>query len=478
MSLISNIRSDYDDLICTLADYALITIIDSELAYTTARYAFIDAIGCGILALQDKHCRQLLGPVMPNTQVPEGAKVIGTGELLDPVKAAFDIGTLIRWLDYNDTWLAAEWGHPSDNLGAILAIADYVSRYATATGNRPLLLLDVLTMMIKAYEIQGVMALTNSFNRVGFDHVILVKLASVAVGGALLGLSHGQLCAALSQVWVDGQPLRTYRHAPNTGARKSWAAGDATSRAVQLLWLTQRGEMGYPSALTAPIWGFQAASFQDNPVELSQRLGSYVMENILFKIRYPAEFHAQTALECAVTLHSSIQHKLDNITRIDIITNESALRIIDKTGPLHNPADRDHCLQYIVAVGLLTGNLTIDDYHAPRADDPQIEQLRQRMHVSENKQFSADYHDPKKRSIASSVQVHFSDGSHTDKITVEYPIGHRHRRDEAIDLLIQKYQGNLQTHFDDTRVNTLMEIAQDHQRFCMMPVHEFMDLCT
>ena len=471
-----NIKPAFDTELSDIADYVLKNNLKSEIAYTTARYCLMDALGCGILALQYPACKKLLGPVIPGTTVPVGSRVPGTNYLLDPILAAFNIGTLVRWLDFNDTWLAAEWGHPSDNLGAILAITDYLSRKNIAEGKKPLLIKDVLTAMIKAHEIQGILALENGFNRIGFDHVILVKIASTAVAAQLLGASHDQVMSALSQAFLDGAALRTYRHAPNAGSRKSWAAGDATSRATRLAWLTMQGEMGYPSVLTAKKWGFYDAVKKGEPLKIGRPYGTYVMENVLFKISYPAEFHAQTAVECAVTLHPQIKNKLDQIKKIELVTHESAVRIISKSGPLHNFADRDHCLQYMVAVGLLQGDLKADYYEDIFAANPEIDKLREKMVVEENPQFTKDYLDPEKRSIANSMQIFFEDGSHTDKITVEYPIGHKRRREQGIPLMFDKFEENALTHFPDSKVQQLLSLFKDQQTLESMPVNEFMDL--
>lgn len=471
-----NVRPAPDAELISIADYAARGSISSELAYATARYCLMDALGCAILALQYPACTKLLGPIIPGTKVPVGAKVPGTDFLLDPILAAFDIGTLVRWLDFNDTWLAAEWGHPSDNLGAILAVTDYVSRKNLSEGSAPLLVSDVLTAMIKAHEIQGVLALENGFNRLGFDHVLLVKIASTAVATQLLGGTSEQIADALSQAWIDGASLRTYRHAPNTGSRKSWAAGDATSRAVRLAWFTLQGEIGYPSALTAKKWGFYDAVLRGQPLRFARPFGSYVMENVLFKISYPAEFHAQTAVECAVILHSQIKNRLDQIEKIELTTHESAIRIISKSGPLHNPADRDHCLQYMVAVALLHGDLKADFYENKFATDPRIDKLREKMVVEENKQFSKDYLDPDKRSIANAIQIYFKDGSHTEKVVVEYPIGHRRRREEGLPLLYKKFEENIATLYPADKVRQLSALFHNHKTLEKMPVNELIDM--
>ncbi len=465
----SNIRPAPDQELVDIADYIVDREIASREAYETARHCLMDSLGCALLALKYPECVRHLGPIVPGTTVPNGARVPGTNFELDPVKAAFDIGTLVRWLDFNDTWLAAEWGHPSDNLGAILAVADYLSR-----NGRPVTLREVLTWMIKAHEIQGVMALENSFNRVGLDHVVLVKLASTAVATAMLGGSKSQIIDALSQVWVDGQALRTYRHAPNAGPRKSWAAGDATSRAVRLALITLKGEAGYPSALSAKTWGFYDVSFKGKRFQFQRPYGSYVMENVLFKISYPAEFHAQTAVECAVALHPKVKDRLDDIARIVLTTHESAIRIISKTGPLYNYADRDHCLQYMVAIGLLKGNLTADDYEDKAAAEPRIDRLRALMEVVEEPRYSREYHEPDKRSIANAVQVFFKDGTCTPKVEIEYPIGHRRRRAEGIPLLIAKFRDSLATRFSGEQAEAILALCQDASRLERMAVHEFM----
>ncbi|MCX8005113.1 MAG: bifunctional 2-methylcitrate dehydratase/aconitate hydratase, partial [Burkholderiaceae bacterium] len=439
---ISNVRPQPDQVLVDIADYVLNYRIDSAEAYETARYCLMDTLGCGFEALEYPACTKLLGPIVHGTVVPHGAKVPGTQFQLDPVKAAFDIGTMIRWLDFNDTWLAAEWGHPSDNLGGILATADWLSRTAVAAGKKPLTVHDVLTAMIKAHEIQGCIALENSFNRVGLDHVVLVKVASTAVVAHLLGLSREEIINALSHAWVDGQSLRTYRHAPNTGSRKSWAAGDATSRAVRLALIAKTGEMGYPSVLTAKTWGFYDVLFKGQPFRFQRPYGSYVMENVLFKISFPAEFHAQTAVEAAMQIHRELARlgKTDaDIRRITIRTHEACIRIIDKKGPLSNPADRDHCVQYMVAVPIIFGRLTAADYEDAVAADPRIDALREKIVCVEDPQFTQDYHDPEKRSIANALTVEFNDGSRLPEIVVEYPIGHKRRRQEGMPILVEKF---------------------------------------
>ena len=472
----TNVRQDFDEPIKKIVDFVYNKEIESSEAYVTARYCLMDTIGCGLLALNFKDCVNLLGPHVEGTSVPNGVRVPGTNYVLDPVKGAWDIGAIIRWLDFNDTWLAAEWGHPSDNLGGILSAADYVSQKSISQGKQPLKIKDVLTAMIKAHEIQGVLALENSFNRVGLDHVLLVKIASTAVISFLMGLSKDQALNAVSQSFVDGQSLRTYRHAPNAGPRKSWAAGDATSRALNLVLITQKGQIGYPSAITAPTWGFQDVLFKGSSLSLPQEFNSYVMENILFKISFPAEFHAQTAVEAAVKLHPEIIDRIGEIEKINIITHESAIRIISKEGELNNPADRDHCIQYMTAIGLLKGNLIAEDYEDEVAQDPRIDALRNKMQVEENTDYSKDYLNPEKRSIANELQIFFSDGSSTEKIEVEYPIGHRRRREEGIPVLINKFEENLKTQFSSSRANKILDICNDQLELENTSVTDFMEL--
>jgi 2-methylcitrate dehydratase len=473
---VSNVRPRPDPELVAIADYVAKFEIASDEAYATAHYCLLDTLGCGFEALTYPACTKLLGPVVPGTVVPHGAKVPGTSYQLDPVQAAFNIGAMIRWLDFNDTWLAAEWGHPSDNLGGILATADWVSRTAVAAGKAPLKVRDVLTAMIKAHEIQGVIALENSFNRVGLDHVVLVKVASTAVVAQMLGLTRDEIVNAVSLAWVDGQSLRTYRHAPNTGSRKSWAAGDATARAVRLALIARTGEMGYPSVLSAKTWGFYDVLFKGQPFRFQRPYGSYVMENVLFKISFPAEFHAQTAVECAMQLHPQVRERLDDIARIRIRTHESALRIIDKRGPLDNPADRDHCIQYMVAVPLVFGRLTAADYEDNVAADPRIDALREKIVCVEDPQFSRDYLDPDKRSIANGVTVEFRDGRRTDEVVVEYPIGHRRRRAEGMPVLVEKFRTNLARRFAAKQQQAILDAALDRNRLEAMPVHEFVDM--
>ena len=472
----TNVRPNPDDVLVKIADYVLSKDIGSSEAYNTARNCLMDTLGCGLLALTFPDCKNLLGPYIEGTEVPGGVRVPGTKHVLDPVKGAWDIGAIIRWLDFNDTWLAAEWGHPSDNLGGILAAADYLSQKNLADGKEPLSMKDVLTNMIKAHEIQGVLALENSFNRVGLDHVVLVKVASTAVISSMFGLNKDQTIDALSQAWVDGQSLRTYRHAPNAGPRKSWAAGDATSRALQLVLLTQKGQIGYPSVLTAPTWGFYDVQFKGNNFSLPREFDSYVMENVLFKISFPAEFHAQTAVEAAVILHEQVKDQFDEIEKILITTHESAIRIISKEGILNNPADRDHCLQYMTAIGLLKGDLVAEDYEDDVAADPRVDQLREKMFIEEDNRYSQEYLEADKRSIANSIQIFFKDGSSTEKIEVEYPIGHRRRREQGIPLLVEKFERNLATQFSHQRCQEILSLCLDQGTLDNTSVTEFMNL--
>ncbi len=466
----------YDDLFRRIADYALCDEVGSTEAFATARLCLADSIGCALQALRYPACSKLIGPVVPGASLQDGVHVPGTSLQIDPVQAAFCIGTTIRWLDYNDTWLAAEWGHPSDNFGAILACADYCSPERTGTG--PYRIRDVLQAAIKAYEIQGILALENSFNSVGLDHVLLVRVASTAVATVLLGGTREQVVNAVSNAWIDGGALRTYRHAPNTGSRKSWAAGDATSRAVRLALITLSGEMGYPGALSTPRWGFQDVLFGSKSVTLARPLECYVMENILFKVRFPAEFHAQTAVEAAIQLHPQIKGQLTNIASIHVETQEAAIRIITKSGPLKNPADRDHCLQYMIAVPLLHGTLHADHYEDKAASDPRVDALRERISVIENKDFSRDYLDPDKRSIPNAIQIYFQDGSSTDRVLVEYPIGHRRRRAEAIPLLYKKFVQSLQSAYRESQAAKVLELFDSPNQLDECTVTDLMDLLS
>jgi len=465
-----------DQILVDMARYAIEHQIESSEAYDTARYCLLDSLACAIMALKYPACTKLLGPVVEGADMVDGVKIPGTHYRLDPVTAAWNIGAMVRWLDFNDTWLAAEWGHPSDNLGAILAVADWLSRRQVAAGKAPMTMHDVLHYMIKAHEIQGVLALENAFNRVGLDHVMLVRIASTAVAAAMLGGTLEEVTSALSHAWIDGSALRAYRHAPQAGPRKSWAAGDATARGVRLALIALKGELGYPAALSAPLWGFQDVLFKGQEVKVPQPYDSYVMENVLFKIDYPAEFHAQTAVECAVKLHPEVRDRLTEIDRIVIETQEAGVRIIDKTGPLGNPADRDHCLQYMVAVPLIFGDLTAEHYEDHVAADPRIDALRDLMVVQENAQYSKDYLDPQKRSIGNAIQIFFKDGSETPRIAIEYPIGHRRRRDEGIPLLLQKFDDALLDHYSPKQTIAIKSACMHQSDLVQMPVNEFMDL--
>ena len=474
-SHVSQGNQPYDQAIIDIVDYALNFQITSPVAYETAWNCFMDTLGCGLEALEYEACTKLLGPVVPGLTVANGVKVPGTKHVLDPVQGAFNIGAMIRWLDFNDTWLAAEWGHPSDNLGAILATADWLSR----TTDKKFTVKDVLTAMIKAHEIQGCIALENSFNKVGLDHVILVKVASTAVVAQMMGLTRDQALAAVSLAWVDGQSLRTYRHFPNAGSRKSWAAGDATSRAVRLALIAKTGEMGYPSALTAKTWGFYDVSFKGQAFKFQRTYGSYVMENVLFKISFPAEFHSQTGVEAAMTIYHQMQaagKTSDDIAKVTIRTHEACIRIIDKKGPLNNPADRDHCIQYMVAVPFIFGRLTARDYEEDIAADPRIDALREKIVCVEDPVYTADYHNPEKRSIANAITVEFKDGTVFNEVAVEYPIGHARRRTEGIPLLIEKYKTNLARIYDTDKQKKIIDLCLDYNMLAATPVNEFMDL--
>ncbi|MEM9335215.1 MAG: bifunctional 2-methylcitrate dehydratase/aconitate hydratase [Pseudomonadota bacterium] len=469
-------RPDWDPELTAIADYVCDADITSDVAFETAHYCLMDTLACGFQALDYPACTKLLGPVVPGATLPGGARVPGTSYELEPVMAAFNIGAMIRWLDFNDTWLAAEWGHPSDNLGGILSVADYLSRQARAEGRDPLTMRDVLTAMIKAHEIQGVLALENSYNRVGLDHVLLVRIASTAVVTRMLGGDRETVLNAISNAWIDGCSMRTYRHAPNTGSRKSWAAGDATSRAVRLALIAMTGEMGYPSALSAKAWGFYDVLFKGNAFKFQRDYDAYVMENILFKISFPAEFHAQTAVECAMALHAQVKDRIDDIERIVIETQEAGVRIIDKTGPLDNPADRDHCIQYMAAIPLIHGRLTAADYEDGIASDPRVDALRDCMEVRENEQFTKDYFDPDKRYIGNAIQVFFNDGTHTDRVEIHFPIGHRERREEGIPVLKKKFVDSVSPKLAAGQWETLNALCADRDTLAATAVDDFMAL--
>lgn len=477
MGVLDAKRPEFDEVLTKIAEYAVNFKISSNLAYETARYCLMDTIGCGLLALDFPACTKLLGPVVEGAEFrPLGAKIPGTSYQLEPERAAFNVGAMVRWLDFNDTWLAAEWGHPSDNLGAIWAVCDYLSRKNISQGKSPLTVKDALTAMIKAHEIQGVLALQNCFNKVGLDHVLLVRIASSAVACALLGGSFEEVRNAVSHAFIDGGALRTYRHAPNTGSRKSWAAGDASSRGVNLALKALTGEMGYPSAITAKFWGYEDTKMRGAKITLAQEFGSYVMENVLFKISFPAEFHAQTAVEAALKLHDEAKNRLDDIEKIIITTQESGHRIINKTGPLSNPADRDHCIQYMVAVPLIFGRLSAADYEDGVAQDPRIDALRDKMSVEVDERYTREYLEADKRSIANAVQIFYKDGTKSKKVEVEYPIGHRRRRDEGIPLLIEKFKRNLARKISPKNIAKISEICADGARLESMAFNEFSDL--
>ena len=466
----------FEKLILDIADYVFNDELQNRDSLKSASFCLMDSLGCGLEALEYEACKKMLGPIVKDTIVPNGARVPGTNYKLDPIQAAFNIGTIIRWLDFNDTWLAAEWGHPSDNIGGILAVSDWLSREAINQNKTPLKMVDVLKSIIKAHEIQGVMALENSFNKVGLDHVILVKLASTAVCGKLIGLSKEQLCNAISQVFLDGNSLRTYRHFPNTGSRKSWAAGDATSRGVRLALISKTGEMGYSNVLGADVWGFNDCLFNGKELKINRNYGTYVIDNILFKISYPAEFHAQTAVEIAMQLHPKVRHKIENIKKIIIRTHESAIRIIDKKGPLLNPADRDHCIQYMVAIPLIFGRLTANDYENKVAMDPRVDALREKIHCIEDANFTNDYLDPEKRSIANAITVEFNDGEKLDEVLVEFPIGHKKRRKDGIPLLIEKFKINLNRQFKKETQEKILNLSLDLEKLKQTAVNDYVDL--
>ena len=472
----STVRPSPDQPMVDIADYVVDYKIDSKEAFDTARYMLLDSLACAALAMDHPECVRHLGPLVPGADMKGGARVPYTSHELDPVQAAYNIGVQVRWLDFNDTWLAAEWGHPSDNLGAILAVADYLGRKAEAEGGTAMTVKDVLGHAIKAHEIQGGYALRNAFNRVGLDHVILVRLASTAVTTRMLGGGKHEIVNAVSHCWIDNGALRTYRHAPNTGPRKSWAAGDACRRAVTHALNAIKGVVGYPSALSVKTWGFYDIAFRGRAFEFERPFGSYVMENILFKISFPAEFHAQTAVECAMKLHAQVKNRLDEIERIELQTQEAGMRIIDKTGPLANYADRDHCLQYMVAVPLLFGRLTAADYGDAVAADPRIDALRDKMNVTENEQFTRDYFDPDKRYIGNSVQVFFNDGSSTDNVTIDFPIGHRRRRAEGIPVLMAKFEAAVRSRLTAPQAGLLLAVATDPEALEVMPITRFMEL--
>lgn len=461
-----------DKLLQEIAHYVDTATFSSD-AYDAAALALADSLGCAILALSSPACTALLGPLVDGTVVPHGCHIPGIKTPLDPFCGAFNLGMMIRWLDFNDTWLAKEWGHPSDNLGAILALADHLSRRGL-----PLRMVDVLHSLIIAYEIQGVLALSFSCNMVGLDHVYFVKIASAAVSARLLGGHFDQIANALSQAFIDGAPLRVYRQGTSTGSRKSWAAGDATARGLFLAHMTMMGEMGYPEAITATRWGLKDTLFKDQELTLAKPLGEYVIDHILFKVLHPAEYHAQTAVEAALILHPEVKNRLDDIEKIVVHTHASAIKIISKEGPLKNPADRDHCLQYMIAVPLITGQLNVRHYEDEFASDPRIDQIRSLIEVHEEPRFSTEYLEEGKRSAANQIQIFFKDGTETKKVLVEYPLGHKKRRQEAMPHLKDKLIANLHTHYPTDKTQTIVDIVSNRDELELLPVRSFMDLFT
>ncbi len=469
-------RAEWDQALVDIADYVCDVEVESALAFETAHDCLMDSIACGFQALDYPACTRLMGPVVPGATLPGGARVPGTSFELDPALAAFNIGCMNRWLDFNDTWLAAEQGHPSDNFGGILATADYLGRRARAEGGESPTMRDVLTAAIKAYEIQGVLALDNSFNRAGLDHALLVRVASTAVVTRMLGGGRDEVLSAVSNAWIDGAPLRTCRLAPNTSSRKRWAAADATSRAVRLALIAMTGETGCPTALSAKSRGFYDVLGGGSAFRLQRPYGSYVMENVLFKAACPGEFHAQTAVEAGMTLHPAVRDRVDDVANVVIETQEAGLRILDKPGPLDNRADRDHCIRYMVAVPLIFGRLTAADYEDDVAGDPRIDALRDRMEVRENERFTKDHQDPGLRYIGNAVQVFFSDGTGTERIEVNVPIGHRERRDEGVPLLRQKIAGSVAPKLGAPQWEELDSLCADRDRLAATAVDDFMAL--
>ena len=472
----TSVRPAFDKVIADIADYVGRYKIRSTLALETAHYCLIDSLGCGFEALAYPACTKLLGPLVPGVSVAHGARVPGTPFVLDPVHAAFNLGALIRWVDYNDAFYGATVIHPSDTLSGILATADWLSRTRVAQGKQPLVMRDVLEASVKAYEIMGCLALENGYTRAGLDHTILVKVAVTAVVAKMLGGTREEIMNAVSNAWLDGHPLAAFRRKPNTGSRKSWAAGDAASRGVRLALMALKGEMGYPSALTAKTWGFYDVLFKGLPFRFQRPYASYVMENVLFKIAYPTAFHGQTGVEAAINLHPLVKDRLDDIKRIDVKCHNSTMVILDKAGPLANPADRDHCMQYMMAVGLIFGKLTTEDYEDHVAADPRIDALRAKMQLTELPVFEREYHDPAKRSNANSIRVYFKDGSRTPLSQVDYPLGHRKRRREGIPLLIEKFDRNIARVYAEKQRRLIREVCLDPKRLAAMPVNEFVDL--
>lgn len=472
----SNVRPAPDTVLVQIADYVDGYKVKSGLAWETARLTLIDTLGCGFEALAYPACTKLLGPVVPATIVPNGARVPGTPFVLDPERAALNCGALFRWLDFNDAFYGATVIHPSDTYGAILPLADWLSRTRASQRKAPLLVRDVLEAGIKAYEVMGGLALENGYTAVGLDHTILVKIAVTAVATRMLGGSRQEIMDAVSNAWLDGHALAAFRRKPNTGSRKSWAAADAASRGVRLALMTMRGEMGYPAPLTAKRWGFYDVLFKGKKFRFQRPFGSYVMENTLFKIPYPTAFHGQSAVEAAIRLHPLVNNRLDDIKRIDVRCHNSSMTILDKTGPLYNPADRDHCMQYMIAVGMIYGEMTAEHYEDHVAADPRIDRLRAKMRLAESKQYEREYHDPAKRTNANSIQVHFTDGSKAPLSEVLYPLGHRRRRKEGIPHVMAKFEKNVARVFAPRQRDRILAACLDQKRLEAMPVHEFADL--
>lgn len=476
MASATNVRPTPDKVLVEIAQYVDRYAVKSKLAWETARLTLIDTLGCGFEALSYPACTKLLGPIVPGTIVPNGARVPGTPYVLDPERAALNTGALFRWLDFNDAFYGATVIHPSDTYGGIVPIADWVSRTRVARRKEPLLMRDVLEAGIKAYEVMGGLAIENGFTDVGLDHTILVKIGVTPVVTRLLGGTREEIVNALSNAWLDGHALAAFRRKPNTGSRKSWAAGDAASRGVRLALMAVKGEMGYPAALSAKRWGFYEALFKGKPFTFQRPLGSYVMENTLFKIPYPTAFHGQSGVEAAIKLHPLVKDRLDEIEHIDVKCHNSSMTILDKTGPLYNPADRDHCMQYMMAVGMIYGTMTAEHYEDHIAADPRIDKLRAKMKLSESAQFERDYHDPAKRSNANSIHVYFKDGTKAPLSVVEYPLGHRRRRKEGIPAVMEKFEKNVARVFAAKQRGRIMAVCLDQQKLEATPVNEFMDL--
>lgn len=476
MSAATNTRPSPDKVLVQIADYVDRYPVKSALALETARLALIDTLGCGLEALSYPGCTNLLGPLVPGTLVPNGARVPGTPHVLDPERATFNLGVMNRWLDWNDAFYGATVLHPSDSFAGLLAVADWLSRTRVAEGRKPLVMRVVLEAAVKTYEIMGGLALENGFTAVGLDHTLLIKVATAPVVTKLLGGNHEEIVNALSQAWVDGHPLAIFRRKPNTGPRKSWAAGDAASRGVRLALMAVKGEIGCPSALTAKTWGFYPVLFDGKPFRFQRPFGTYVIENTLFKIPYPTAFHGQTGVEAAIKLHPLVKDRLDDIKRVEVRCHNSTMVILDKSGPLHNFADRDHCMQYMMAIGMVFGTMTAEHYYDLIAADPRIDKLRAKMHLAESKQYEREYHDPAMRTNANSIQVHFKDGSKTPLSEVLYPLGHRKRRKEGMPVLAAKFETAVGRVFASKRRDAIVSACLEQKRLEEMPVNEFMDL--